>query len=55
MQPVVIADAEHGDDVRVMQPRCGSGLQAVVNAAMMVQTGASDVVVAGGAQARPVW
>jgi len=30
--------------------RCGSGLQAVVNAAMMVQTGASDVVVAGGAE-----
>ena len=29
--------------------RCGSGLQAVVNAAMMVQTGMSDVVVAGGA------
>jgi len=30
--------------------RCGSGLQAVVNAAMMVQTGASDVVVAGGVE-----
>lgn len=30
--------------------RCGSGLQAVVNAAMMVQTGASDVVVAGGCE-----
>jgi acetyl-CoA C-acetyltransferase len=30
--------------------RCGSGLQAVVNAAMMVQTGMSDVVVAGGAE-----
>src|ERR1700740_3188232 len=27
--------------------RCGSGLQAVINAASMVQTGASDVVVAG--------
>jgi acetyl-CoA C-acetyltransferase len=30
--------------------RCGSGLQAVVTAAMMVQTGAADVVVAGGAE-----
>lgn len=30
--------------------RCGSGLQAVVNAAMMVQTGASDIVVAGGVE-----
>jgi acetyl-CoA C-acetyltransferase len=30
--------------------RCGSGLQAVIDAAMMVQTGASDVVVAGGAE-----
>ncbi len=30
--------------------RCGSGLQAVVNAAMMVQTGAADVVVAGGVE-----
>jgi len=30
--------------------RCGSGLQAIVNAALMVQTGASDVVVAGGVE-----
>jgi acetyl-CoA C-acetyltransferase len=30
--------------------RCGSGLQAVVDAAMMVQTGAADVVVAGGCE-----
>ena len=30
--------------------RCGSGLQAVVNAAMMVQTGMSDVVVGGGVE-----
>jgi acetyl-CoA C-acetyltransferase len=29
--------------------RCGSGLTAVVTAAMQVQTGASDVVLAGGA------
>ena len=30
--------------------RCGSGLQAVVNAAMMVQTGAADCVLAGGVE-----
>ena len=30
--------------------RCGSGLQSVVEAAMMVQTGASDVVIAGGCE-----
>ncbi|WP_114424134.1 acetyl-CoA C-acetyltransferase [Nocardioides houyundeii] len=30
--------------------RCGSGLQAVLNAAMMVQTGAASLVVAGGAE-----
>lgn len=30
--------------------RCGSGLQAVASAAMMVQTGAADVVIAGGAE-----
>ncbi|MET0821318.1 MAG: acetyl-CoA C-acetyltransferase [Aeromicrobium sp.] len=30
--------------------RCGSGLQAVIWAAMQVQTGASDLVVAGGAE-----
>lgn len=30
--------------------RCGSGLQAVLYAAMQVQTGASDVVLAGGAE-----
>ncbi len=30
--------------------RCGSGLQAVVNAAMMIQTGAADVIVAGGVE-----
>jgi acetyl-CoA C-acetyltransferase len=28
--------------------RCGSGLQAVINAAMQVQTGVSDLVLAGG-------
>src|SRR3982750_10194 len=30
--------------------RCGSGLQAVVYAAMQVQSGASDLVLAGGAE-----
>ncbi|MPZ63198.1 MAG: acetyl-CoA C-acyltransferase [Propionibacteriales bacterium] len=30
--------------------RCGSGLQAVLTAAMEVQTGAADVVLAGGAE-----
>ncbi|MEV4604603.1 acetyl-CoA C-acetyltransferase [Amycolatopsis sp. NPDC049253] len=30
--------------------RCGSGLQAVLHAAMQVQTGVSDLVVAGGAE-----
>ena len=30
--------------------RCGGGLQAVVTTAMMVQTGAADVVVVGGVE-----
>lgn len=30
--------------------RCGSGLQAVINATMQVATGASDLVLAGGAE-----
>ncbi|WP_081637092.1 acetyl-CoA C-acetyltransferase, partial [Rhodococcus aetherivorans] len=30
--------------------RCGTGLQAIVTAAMMIQTGASDVVLAGGVE-----
>jgi acetyl-CoA C-acetyltransferase len=30
--------------------RCGSGLQAIISATMQVQTGASDVVLAGGAE-----
>lgn len=30
--------------------RCGGGLQAVANAAMMVQSGAADVVMAGGVE-----
>ena len=30
--------------------RCGSSLQAVINAAMCVQTGAADLIIAGGAE-----
>jgi acetyl-CoA C-acetyltransferase len=30
--------------------RCGSGLQAVLNAAMEIQTGVSDLIIAGGAE-----
>jgi acetyl-CoA C-acetyltransferase len=30
--------------------RCGSGLQAIIDAAMMVQTGAADLVIAGGVE-----
>jgi acetyl-CoA C-acetyltransferase len=30
--------------------RCGSGLQAICDAAMQVQTGVADVVIAGGAE-----
>jgi acetyl-CoA C-acetyltransferase len=30
--------------------RCGSGLQAVLNAAMQVQTGVSELIIAGGAE-----
>src|SRR5580658_5474385 len=30
--------------------RCGGGLQAIITAAMMVQTGAADVVLAGGVE-----
>jgi acetyl-CoA C-acetyltransferase len=30
--------------------RCGGGLQALINAAMMIQTGAADVVMAGGVE-----
>jgi acetyl-CoA C-acetyltransferase len=30
--------------------RCGSGLQAVIDASMRVQTGAADLVIAGGAE-----
>ena len=30
--------------------RCGSGLQAVIEASMMVRTGAADLLLAGGAE-----
>ena len=30
--------------------RCGGGLQAVITAAMTIQTGAADVVIAGGVE-----
>jgi acetyl-CoA C-acetyltransferase len=30
--------------------RCGGGLQAIANAAMMIQTGAADIVLAGGVE-----
>jgi acetyl-CoA C-acetyltransferase len=49
-----IAVLDAGLDVRVpglqLDRRCGSGLQATVFAAMCVQTGAADLVIAGGAE-----
>lgn len=49
-----IAALDAGLDVSVpgtqIDRRCGSGLQAVINAAMYVQTGAADLVIAGGAE-----
>jgi acetyl-CoA C-acetyltransferase len=49
---VVALDAGLPIDVpgQHLDRRCGSGLQAVLNAAMAVQTGAQDLVVAGGAE-----
>ena len=49
---VVALDAGLPHDVTGVQVdrRCGSGLQAVLYAAMQVQTGSSDLVVAGGAE-----
>src|ERR1700730_15845640 len=41
--PVTVTGYQH-------DRRCGSGLQAIVNAAMQVQTGVSDLVLAGGAE-----
>ncbi|GHF65416.1 acetyl-CoA acetyltransferase [Seohaeicola zhoushanensis] len=49
---VAVLDA--GFDISVpgiqIDRRCGSGLQAVINASMYVQTGAADLVIAGGAE-----
>lgn len=49
-----VAALDAGLDVNVpglqLDRRCGSGLQAVLLAAMQVQTGVSDVVLAGGAE-----
>ncbi|CAN5359362.1 acetyl-CoA C-acetyltransferase [soil metagenome] len=49
---VVALDAGLPSTVPGMQldRRCGSGLQAVIQAAMQVQTGANEVVVAGGVE-----
>ena len=49
-----IAALDAGLDISVpgiqLDRRCGSGLQAVINASMCVATGAADLVVAGGAE-----
>lgn len=48
----VALEAGFPEDIPGMQldRRCGSGLQALTTAAMMVQTGAADVVMAGGVE-----
>lgn len=49
-----IAALDAGLGVRIpglqLDRRCGSGLQAVIDGAMRVQTGACDLVIAGGAE-----
>lgn len=49
---IAALDAELGVRVPGLQidRRCGSGLQAVIDAAMRVQTGVADLVIAGGAE-----
>ncbi len=49
---IAALDAELGVRVPGLQVdrRCGSGLQAVIDAAMRVQTGAAGLVIAGGAE-----
>jgi acetyl-CoA C-acetyltransferase len=49
---IAALDAGLGVHIPGMQidRRCGSGLQAVIDAAMRVQTGAAELVVAGGAE-----
>ncbi|GAB2927700.1 acetyl-CoA C-acetyltransferase [Rhodococcus aerolatus] len=44
------AGLEIGTPGQQVDRRCGSGLQAVLNACMQVQTGASELVLAGGAE-----
>ncbi|WP_323036362.1 acetyl-CoA C-acetyltransferase [Pararhodobacter sp.] len=49
-----VAALDAGLDISVpgvqIDRRCGSGLQAVIDAAMRVQTGAADLIIAGGAE-----
>ncbi|WP_269584082.1 acetyl-CoA C-acetyltransferase [Roseibium sp. Sym1] len=49
-----VAALDAGLDVSVpgtqLDRRCGSGLQAVITAVMCIQTGAADLIVAGGAE-----
>lgn len=49
-----IAALDAGLDISVpgtqLDRRCGSGLQAVINASMCVQTGVADLIIAGGAE-----
>lgn len=49
---IAALNAELGVHVPGLQldRRCGSGLQAVIDAAMRVQTGAADLVIAGGVE-----
>jgi len=49
---IAALDAELGVRVPGLQidRRCGSGLQAVIDAAMRVQTGVAELVIAGGAE-----
>jgi acetyl-CoA C-acetyltransferase len=49
---VVALDAGLGEEVPGLQldRRCGSGVQAITMAAMQVQTGVADLVIAGGAE-----
>ncbi len=48
----IAQDAGFPDSVTGLQldRRCGSGLQAVINAAMQIQTGVADLILAGGAE-----
>jgi acetyl-CoA C-acetyltransferase len=47
---LLAADLPIGVPGYQLDRRCGSGLQAIIDAAMMVQTGAADVVIAGGVE-----